>query len=125
MSGSVTLVRRELLSEAWAAVTRFLLRHDRPGGACGEREEDAVGFAFANALPSHAVLFDVSHVRFFWCAQPIVASALVPRSRAAGRCAGSHVARRALRWAWPSPRGCCSTCTSSACDTWCVRAFEN
>ena len=69
-TGSVGIVRRSLVGDAWAAAGRFLLvRHAWPGPHdLPEPEEDTVGFAFVHALPTRAVLLDVAHMHFIWCA---------------------------------------------------------
>ena len=92
MSDSTAVVRHGVVTEVWQALLR--LRHvrlDWSGAHAAARaqaaDEDPVGFVFAGALPSRAVLLEVNHVGFLWCA---------------ARCAPR--APNAARRAWPLRR---------------------
>ena len=125
MSRSIALVRRSLLGELWESAARVLLvRHEWTLAAVPQEvEDDTVGFAFAHALPTRAVLLDVSHVRFVWCGlrvwfAQLLRRRLTPSLRHAGCSHVSCVLRRAPH----SPGGCCTRCTTAAWSTWRVHA---
>jgi hypothetical protein len=67
---STTLVKRGLFEELWSSLTAALfVRHEWPiaTGDSGD-SADTVGYAFSDAVPSRAVLLDVSGLLWFWCA---------------------------------------------------------
>jgi len=67
-AGSASVVRRHLLAEAREVLARLLLvRHDwqaSPGRTA--TVDEAVGFAFADALPARAALLDVQGLGWLW-----------------------------------------------------------
>ena len=97
---TAAVLRRSVVTEAAQALRRLSrVRFDWSAADALGREqaaaEDPVGFVFADALPSRALLLEVNHVGFLWCAiarraarskrTPRPLRRLTPRLLAAGR----------------------------------------
>jgi hypothetical protein len=96
MSGSASLVRRHVLAEARDVLGRLLLvRHEWQLIGGRQEVEDAVGFAFVDALPARAALLDVHGLAWLWHVQLRVRSALLTPAQVI------HVCGLCLAW-----RGC-------------------
>ena len=73
MADSTAVMRHSVVTEVWQALWRLThVRLDWSGANAAARaqaaDEEPVGFVFAGALPTRAVLLEVNHVGFLWCA---------------------------------------------------------
>lgn len=81
MSGdSTAVVHHSVVTEVTQALRRLArVRLDWSGAHAAAHAqaaaEDPVGFVFAGALPPRALLLEVNHVGFLWCAAPFARSA--------------------------------------------------
>ena len=92
---TASVLRRSVAAEVGQALRRLArVRLDWSGADAVARAqaaaEDPVGFVFADALPPRALLLEVNHVGFLWCAPR--AAPREPECAARGPCVALRAA---------------------------------
>ena len=116
---TAAVLRRGVVTEVVQALRRLArVRLDWSAADAVAREqaaaEDPVGFVFADALPPRALLLEVNHVGFLWCAPALHA----PRSKRTSLHVAPAAAHAAPRRPRPRRLTCCVACfVTGACVT--------
>ena len=108
---TAAVLRRGVVTEVLQALRRLShVRLDWSAADAVAREqaaaEDPVGFVFADALPPRALLLEVNHVGFLWCAF----AQRAPRSKRTSRRPAPAAPHAAPRRPRPRRLTCCVAC---------------